>query len=147
MKRTLLLVLVVHSLAYGQNIMPEKVGEEVYKSFSSPHPYPANFEGQEKLVWQQNFYEKGASYIAFHFSKIEIRDGDYLIVRNPENTRHWKYTYAEVEAKENNFWSIHIYGEDAVIEIYSRNSSGAFGYEIDKIAKGFSADTLSFAPR
>ena len=39
MKRILLLVLGVHSLTYGQNIIPEKVGEEIYKSFSSPHPF------------------------------------------------------------------------------------------------------------
>ena len=128
-------------ICYGQNSIPEKVGEEIYKSFSTPHPYSGYSKAIDKPVWEQYFHEKGAGYLAFHFKKIELAAGDFLIVRNPENTRSWKYTNEEIKAKKNSFWSIHIYGEDAVIEIFSSSSSqGGFGYEIDKIAKGFLVD-------
>lgn len=83
-------------VAYGQETIPEKVGEEVYRALSSPHPYRGNFEDNVQLVWRQEVYEKDASYIAFHFSKLDLHKNDYLIVRNPENTRYWKYSFEEI---------------------------------------------------
>lgn len=80
MKRILLIVFVFFGfIAHGQNLVPEQVGEEIHKSFSSPHPYSGYAKEMDELVWTQNFHEKGASYLAFHFKKIELRNGDYYI--------------------------------------------------------------------
>lgn len=133
-------VLIVNN-SFSQHLdpKPEKIGEEVIKSFATPHPYIGNETKDTKKVWEQEIYEENATYVAVHFKKIKLSKDDYLIVRNPGNTRSWKYSFSEIYNKNNKdgFWSIHIYGERAILEIFSSNSKGGYGYDIDKIAIGF----------
>lgn len=111
--KKIIIVLILIFLGYvskSQSVIPERVGEEIYKTYSSPHPYSRYSKEKGEKVWEQTFFEEGASYIAVHFSKIEIAQEDYLVIRDPANTRSWKYTYEEILQKGNRFWSIHIYG-------------------------------------
>jgi hypothetical protein len=41
----------------------------------------------ETLVWQQEIYEENASYIAVHFKEVRLSKDDYLVIRDPDNTR------------------------------------------------------------
>ncbi|MFD2518564.1 trypsin-like peptidase domain-containing protein [Salinimicrobium flavum] len=119
----------------GQNGKPLKVGEESKRVIESPHPYNGSISGNYEVVWSDRISEKNASYIAVHFKKFSLSPDDYIVIRDPENTRAWKYHYGEEDRKQ--FWSIHIYGSEAIIEIFSKNKVGGYGYKIDKIAKGF----------
>lgn len=150
MKTKLLLIILFVSLinfyGFSQNGKPTKVGEEIYKSIESNHPYNGSKTKNIELVPTLRIFEKNASYIAVHFEKFDIKKGDYLIVRNPDNTRSWKYSLNTQHKKR--FWSIHIYGQEVIIEIYSKNKKGGYGYKIDKIAKGyqFNPATRNYSP-
>lgn len=67
-------------ITFSQNIdnVPQKIGEEVIISFQSEHPYKKNLTNQYMKVWKQEIYQKGASYLAFHFKKIELSKDNYL---------------------------------------------------------------------
>lgn len=136
MKLTIVLsIFLISFIGFAQDRKPYKVGEEINRTIESPHPYMGNSSQNYELVWKQTISENNASYIAVHFQKFELAFGDYLIIRNPENTRFWKYSLGTESRQQ--FWSIHIYGDTAIIEIFSKNDTGGFGYKIDKIAKGF----------
>jgi len=120
---------------YSQNGKPRKVGQEINKTIESSHPYPGSKSKNFEVVSTQRIFEKGASYIAVHLEKFDLIPGDYIVIRNPENTRFWKYSLDTERRKK--FWSIPIYGQEAIIEIYSKNRRGGYGYKIDKIAKGY----------
>ncbi|MEN7550492.1 trypsin-like peptidase domain-containing protein [Rapidithrix thailandica] len=135
---TLFFILIATGYVYGQQSNPfvKQVGEEIQRAYQSPHPYIGNPSQIYQKVWSERVYEKDASYIALHFTRLELSENDYLIVRNAENTRAWKYSLQD--SKRKSFWSIHVYGEEAIIEIFSKNSKGGYGYDIDKIARGYS---------
>lgn len=136
----------INFYGFSQSGKPIKVGEEIYKKLESRHPYNGSKTKNIELVSTQRIFEKNASYIAVHFEKFELKKGDYLIIRNPENTRNWRYSLDAQNRKK--FWSVHIYGQEAIIEIYSRNTEGGYGYKIDKIAKGyqFNPTARSYSP-
>lgn len=112
------------------------VGEEILYQYESLHPYPHS-SSQSEIVWTQEvtYTDKTATYIAVHFSEFNINDGDKVIIRSPEYHRTWEYT--NLDNSRGDFWSIPIYGNKAILEIISTNSMGAYGYKIDKIARGF----------
>jgi hypothetical protein len=122
----------------------EVVGEEVVLRYESPHPYQGS-RADGEMVWSQTirYTEKDASYIALHFSDVRIGRNDRLIVKSPDGTRSWSYSSEEINAKNNTFWSIPIYGNTVIVEIHAFNSGGDFGYVIDKIARGFTQTELN----
>ncbi len=118
---------------FGQDGGPLKVGEEILIKYESPHPYKSGDDDKNEIVWQQEITHKNASYIAIHFSKVALSEGDFILLRSPDNSRSWKYS----DSDKKEFWSIPIHGEKAIIEIHSTNKVGSFGYTIDKIARGY----------
>lgn len=127
---------------FGQSL---KVGEEVHKTFESPHPY-SNSGGAGSLVWSQSVKYDGASYIAVHFSKFELAEGDYLLVKSPDNERSWSYTDKgnyNSDKPDEGFWSIPIYGSELIIEIYKNSDiTNYYGYTIDKFARGYTEEEM-----
>lgn len=122
----------------GQGGDPVKVGEEVELTYESAHPYAGTDVPEGKIVEKQEVYVPGATYVAVHFSKLELNQNDYLVISSPDETRTWKYDHSRNTTDESNagVWSIPIYGDKLVIKVVSNNSTGAYGYYIDKIAKG-----------
>jgi|GEM_PF-844998 len=132
------LILGWHLNAHAQKLT---VGEEVSIRHESPHPYVGST--QEMVTWQQEvtYTEKQAAYVALHFERLSLAQGDRLIVRSPDGSRSWEYDYRSNERGA--FWSIPIYGNKVVIEIYSTNVNGGYGYIIDRIARGFSKEEMT----
>lgn len=128
---------------YGQAL---KVGEEVRKSYNSPHPYSGTDATAGTLVWSQSVKHDGASYIAVHFSKFELAEGDYLLVKSPDNERSWSYTGRgnyNSEKPDEGFWSIPIYGSELLIEIHKTSAnSDHYGYTIDRYARGYTQSEM-----
>lgn len=128
--------------AFGQSL---KVGEEVVKEYQSPHPYPT--EGNGSLVWSQSIRYENATYIAVHFSKFQLANDDFLIVKSENTEQSWTYydkgNYNSEKPNEG-FWSVPVYGEEIIIEIHSKSPKSDYGYTIDKFARGYTEAEMGF---
>ncbi|XXF75616.1 serine protease [Myxococcaceae bacterium GXIMD 01537] len=119
----------------------DKVGEEIFQSFESPHPY-AKAQATSGATHTDVIHHPGATYIAPHFAKLELEDGDFLIVRSPDGARSWKYDNSHPGARDG-FWGIHIPGDTAIVELHDLDQPSRLGlrnrhgYSIDKYARGF----------
>jgi len=97
-------------------------------------------QDQPELIWSKLINYPDATYIAPHFSRMDLPKGASLIVRSPDGTREWEY---RGEGKEGlgrsgeGFWGIHIAGETALIELYSVRPVRAGAVVIDRYARGF----------
>ena len=120
-----------------------QIGDSVEIRIDSPHPYVGLSTTQPRLVYSKEIHHPGASFISPHFSRFELAEGDYVIVRSPDYSRSWRYEgYGKkTRGKEGNggFWGIHITGERAILELWAKGPVGAYGFSIDYYGRGFSA--------
>ncbi|MCP4896580.1 MAG: DUF11 domain-containing protein [bacterium] len=128
---------------------PVQVGTEIVELIETNHPYFGGVSsGELQLIWSEEIHSPGASYICPHFSRFELAEGDYVVVRSPDKERSWSYegTGKGDLGLTDGFWAIHIPGESAVIELYSRNVEGAYGFTIDRYAQGFPTEESKMQP-
>jgi lysyl endopeptidase len=95
---------------------------------------------QERLVWSYQLFYPDAEYVAPFFSRFELPEGARLVVRSQDETRSWTYTAADNERMEispEGFWGLHIYGSNAVIELFSSRPVAPGAVVIDRFARGF----------
>lgn len=122
----------------------EIVGEDIYESYGSPNPYQSGaLVGEAQLLWSDVIRFPEATYICPHFSRMELGEGDYVIVRSPDGSRSWRYEHLGVDdlgVSESGFWGIHIAGDTAIVELWSMGASTGFGYQIDRYARGFTRE-------
>jgi hypothetical protein len=124
---------------------PTIVGEYVHERYESPHPYPSSGNAQPMLTWVDEIQFPGAIYIAPHFSKMDLAEGDYVVVRSPDGKQRWTYTgYGrhDLGATEDGFFATHIKGDAVVVELYSVGDSTSWGYSIDKYGRGYNDDEI-----
>jgi hypothetical protein len=135
-----MLLAALASDAIGQEGL--QVGEEVPFFRESPHPY--NGSQESAIVWRDTlvYTDSACTYIAVHFSAFGLDEEDKIIVRNLEDTRRYAYSYAWLSGLDS-FWSPPIWGNTIVLEIHALNSQGAYGYAINKLARGFTASELA----
>jgi hypothetical protein len=102
----------------------------------TPHPYPG------KTVWEHVFHSPNAGYISIHFSKFDLKPGDYVEISSPDGKFY--YTYREKgkvvrggEAVLSEFWATHIPGETAILRLHSHSRKGGWGFEIDQWVRGY----------
>ncbi|MBZ4415857.1 serine protease [Myxococcus sp. RHSTA-1-4] len=130
---------------------PTKVGEDVFRRFETAHPYATTeLRSESGPVHSDVINHPGAAYIAPHFERLDLEDGDFVVVRSPDGSRSWSYDNSHPAARDG-FWAIHIPGDTAIIELHSRDNSGRrgilnkHGYSIDRYARGFSNQEMGFA--
>ncbi len=128
-----------------------KVGEDVFRRFESAHPYATtHIRASDGPVHTDVITHPGAAYIAPHFERLDLEDGDFVVVRSPDGTRAWKYDNSHATARAG-FWAIHIPGDTAIIELHSRDSVNRrgilnkHGYSIDRYARGYSNEEMGLA--
>jgi lysyl endopeptidase len=127
---------------------PLQVGEDIFEAYESPHPYPVSTSGDAQLVWSDVINYPKATYISPHFSRFELAEGDYVIVRSPDASRTWtfeRFGKGDLGRSPEGFWGIHIPGETAIIELWSAGRDGAYGYTIDRYARGFTPEEMGTA--
>ena len=120
---------------------PVIVGEHVFETFASPHPYTGSAAGQPMLTWVDHIEFPGATYIAPHFARMDLADGDYVVVRSADGAQKWVYTgYGrhDLGATDDGFFATHIKGDQVVVELYTSGDSSSWGYSIDKYGRGYS---------
>lgn len=120
---------------------PVVIGEHVPVELGTLHPYPTSPDADPRLVWVDKIDFPGATYIAIHFERMELADGDFVIVRSPDGTQEWIYTENGrhgLGTSDDGFFATHIKGASAVIELFAAGGTSAYGYSIDKYGRGYS---------
>lgn len=150
------LVLLASSSAFAiGSRAPETIGEEinlarVIESRGDVRGMIAQRDTtEERLIWSEELWFGGADYIAPHFSKFDLPEGARVVVRNPEGTRSWTYTGKgkDIDQPELGFWGVHIYGESAIVELFSSVPVRRGAVAIDRFARGFKpAEILQSEP-
>jgi len=130
---------------------PTKVGEDVFRRFETAHPYATTaVRAESGPVHSDVIHHPGAAYIAPHFERLELEDGDFVVVRSPDGRRTWTYDSSHPSARDG-FWAIHIPGDTAIIELHSRDHDerrgilNRHGYSIDLYARGYTNQEMGFA--
>jgi len=145
MKRLVCLAMVVLVSSWPAWSAKLKVGEEVQLTLESAHPYGVADRASPDLVWSETLHDPRATYIAPHFAKFDLAAGDYVIVRSPAGSQSWRYEglgRAGLGLSPGGFWSTHVKGDTAIVELYSRHAVGGFGFVIDRFARGFTSSEL-----
>lgn len=124
-------ILIVPTIAGAQQI----VGWHHPLTLETPHPVPVNVRG-DKGVWKDVIRHKGATYISVHFEKFDLNPGARVVISSPYDPYSFTFTGKGVLEK-GNFWATHVYGDTAIIELYSEVADPGFGYVIDKYSAGF----------
>jgi lysyl endopeptidase len=138
-------VVVLLALPVVSATEPVIVGEHVFEAFETPHPYPSSGSVQPMLTWVDEVRFPGATYIALHFERMDLADGDFVVVRSPDGAQKWTYTRFgrhDLGATPEGFFATHIKGEAAVVELYTTGESRSWGYAIDKFGRGYNNDEL-----
>ncbi len=126
-----------------------KVGEDVHQRFESAHPYASRELRASGVLHTAVLHYPGAAYIAPHFERLELEEGDFVVVRAPDNSRSWRYDNSHPGARTG-FWAIHIAGDTAIVELHSQDHAGRrgilnkHGYSIDRFARGYTNEEMGF---
>jgi lysyl endopeptidase len=138
MRKLLTFFVIVMFLSLGSTCLYSRVtvGEHVFETVNSPHPYPG------RTVWEHVFHSPNAGYISIHFSRFDLKPGDHLEISSPDG--RFYYTYREKgkvvrggEAVLSEFWATHIPGDTAIMRLYSHSRRGGWGIEVDQWVRGF----------
>ncbi|MEE8522307.1 MAG: serine protease [Thermoanaerobaculia bacterium] len=129
-----------------------QVGEELRISYRSPalsidlRGLPPT-KAMPLLVWSEEIYFPGASYIAPYFGHFELPQGASLVVRAPDGSRSWEYRgYGKADlGREKGFWGIHIPGDRAVLELFSNRPVAADAVVVDSFAHGYPVNTHDYS--
>ena len=115
-----------------------KVGDELPYRAATPAAYPLG--GPDRPVaWSETVVSPGATFLRIHFEKLNLPDGDYLTVANPNGSELWTYTGKGPQGT-GEFWSFMVEADSAIVELHSgswlKGRSGRYGVAIDRIAHG-----------
>ncbi|MEN8164128.1 MAG: trypsin-like peptidase domain-containing protein [Acidobacteriota bacterium] len=139
------LMIALMNVAALQAGEPTTAGEHVFDRFDSPHPYPSSGESRPMLTWTDHIRFPGATYIAPHFKRMALADGDFVVVRSPDGHQKWTYTghgRRDLGATSDGFFATHIRGDEVVVELFTSGNARAWGYSIDKFGRGFNDDEI-----
>ncbi|WP_426746710.1 serine protease [Myxococcus faecalis] len=127
-----------------------KVGEDVHRRFESAHPYATpELRTRSGPLHTDVITHPGAAYIAAHFERLELAEGDFVVVRAPDGSRAKRYDNRHPGARDG-FWALHIPGDTAIIELHSADHPGRqgilnqHGYSIDRFARGYTNEEMGF---
>ena len=129
----------------AQATEPVIVGEHVYETFETPHPYPNSGEAQPMLTWVDHIQFPGAVYVAVHFKRMDLAEGDFVVVRSPDAGQKWTYTRygrQNLGATDDGFFATHVKGDTAIVELYTAGDDSSWGYQIDKFGRGYNEDEI-----
>lgn len=118
-----------------------RVGTEVAVQLGSPHPYEGPDEAVPQLVWTDVIRAEGASFVAPHFDRFDLAPGDFVVVRSPDGSRRSEYRDQGKSGRglAGGFWAVHVPGDTAVVELFGTGRREAYGYSIDRYARGNAA--------
>jgi V8-like Glu-specific endopeptidase len=155
MKKVLFFLLVISSIAYGQdeirsitsqnqeyegNNTPVKIGDVIPTNLHTTHPYHST--GQGGVVFEQEFTNKHSSYIKIYFKDFNLAPGDYVEI-TAVNTGESILYGGQGKIIDNNltmisdFWSQVLFDERVIVRLHAQTASNYYGFEIEKVAYGY----------
>ncbi len=100
-------------------------------------PYPGQQQGTGPvLVWSHALHHPGATYIAVHFMDFDLGEGDYLLVSDAAGGQSYTLT-GRGKLDAGTFWSQHIKGDTALLQLIVAGPAGGPGFRIDEYVAGF----------
>ena len=145
MRRVFALFLALSFAATGAVFAQVTVGEHVPVELGTPNPYPSSGSTEPKLSWSEEILHPGATYIAVHFERFQLAEGDYVIVRSPDSKQHWTYTgngRRDLGISADGFFATHIKGDHALIELYTTGLATGEGFRIDLYGRGYNEQEI-----
>jgi V8-like Glu-specific endopeptidase len=104
------------------------------------------------LAFEREFYNKNSAYIKLYFENFELAPGDYVEIKGLNSGE--TIVYAERGKIINqegqmlsNFWSQIIFDERVRVRLYSHASAAAYGFDLTKVAYGYSEARIEAAIR
>jgi len=142
MRRALRFLLPLLAVCFAVQPAAAKVtiGEHVARDLQTPHPYPSSGSDEPELSWSQEVSYPGATYVAVHFDRFHLADGDFVIVRSPDGEQSWTYEglgKRGLGETPGGYFAAHIRGDTAIVELFTTGYDTAFGYRIDKFGRGY----------
>ena len=123
-------------------------GEYVQHALETPHPYSSSGEASPALSWKDEIFHEGATYIAVHFERFHLADGDYLVLRSPDGKQSWTYTGLGKAGRGEDpggFFAVHLKGDTVQIELYTVGAEGHYGFKVDYYGRGYNnAEIVAF---
>ena len=119
---------------------PTIVGEHVPGDVETLHPYETSRSAEPVLTRSDVVTYPAATYIALHFERFELAEGDFVIVRSPDHKQVYRYTdkgRMNLGADPNGFFATHIKGDTAIVELWTVGVTSAWGYSIDFYGRGY----------
>ncbi|MEM6793626.1 MAG: trypsin-like peptidase domain-containing protein [Acidobacteriota bacterium] len=116
------------------------MADEVRVRFASSASQPSAARATaEQLVWSETLHMPDASFITPHFSHFDLPPSAKLIVRSPDHSRSWTFTgYGKGNRYlEDGFWGVHIWGDTAILELWSKTKLDAGAVVIDAYTHGY----------
>ena len=92
---------------------------------------------------RETFHYPGASYVKLHFSRVTLRPGDYVTIRDRAGTESHRYDAGLAGALSGlgaGGWAMSVTGDTAVLELHHRAGVGTLnrlGVTVDRVARGF----------
>lgn len=126
---------------------PTVIGEIVAERYETPHPYPSGAPGAPQLVWVDEVYFPGATYVALHFERLELAEGDFVVVRSVDGEQRWTYARFgrhDLGIADEGFFATHVKGDAVVIELYASDGPPGYGYAVDRFGRGYTDDEIAW---
>ncbi len=138
---TVLFCMITSGITYAKG---QQIGEHLALKLETPHPYPGSATGKPLLVWSDHFEYPDANYIVFEFRKFDLAPGDWVEVRDPYGEQIHVYRGKGFKDKGGDFISKAVLGPEAIVDLYSVNPDPKhYGYQIDRVSRGFSDAELT----
>ncbi|MBO1347430.1 MAG: trypsin-like peptidase domain-containing protein [Hormoscilla sp. GUM202] len=142
------------SFAFADSLQSVSLTQVYQVGTKEPESFQPNQENASEItkngLYQEKvFHSPGASYIAVHFTKFNLAEGDYVTVSDPQGNHLSRYegkgkVVRGGEAVLPEFWATHLPGDTALVRYY--NYSGLFegyGFLIDEWAHGFPKENFN----
>ncbi len=123
---------------------PFKIGDEFNVDVSTKSLYKSTKSG---VVLEKEFHKEGSGYVKIHFRNFDLAAGDYVEIYSPETGESIKYTgkgkfVMDGTSQISDFWSASIWSDRAIVKFFINNQSNNYGFDIDRVAYGYSKDKI-----
>lgn len=130
-----------------ESLKPTKIGDEFEVNISTAHPYQRLAAG---VAFEREFYSENASYVKLYFEDFNLAPGDYVEIYSP-NTPNDQLIYGSKGkllsdgTVLSNFWSRVIFADKVIVKLHTAQASQGFGFNIKKVAYGYTPEKLAKA--
>ncbi len=124
-----------------------RAGEYESADFETAHPYPKSGAATATLTRTDVVAYRHATFISVHFEIFDLAPGDYVVVKDPYGQQ--SYTYRGLGKKdlgrsEEGFFAGVVWGDTALVELYTAGSEPGYGYKIDFFGRGYNNDDIQY---